>query len=197
MLTRGVCQDLISRFTLDSATEFLFGKDVSSLSAGLVYPPNSPPSTCTVSQNHLVSRFFRAFLEAQSATAFRGRVGKGWRLFEFWGDNVKKHMHICHEYIDPILEEALSKKKALREDGLVSEKNEEEPVKAETLLDHLVNYTEGECSLYYLAHHVCDFVDHVMIRDEIMNIMIAGRDTVRIYFLCCMSYVQSVNLHVW
>ncbi|KAF9016963.1 cytochrome P450, partial [Hymenopellis radicata] len=34
-------QDVVSRFTLDSATEYLFGKDVESLSAGLPYPPLS------------------------------------------------------------------------------------------------------------------------------------------------------------
>ena len=35
-------QDLVSRFTLDCATAFLFGADVRSLDAGLAYAPHSP-----------------------------------------------------------------------------------------------------------------------------------------------------------
>ncbi|KAF8451110.1 cytochrome P450 [Boletus edulis BED1] len=156
-------QDMISRFTLDSATEFLFGKDVCSLSAGLVYPPNSPLATNVAFQNHPANQFAHAFLGAQLATAYRGRFGKSWRLFELWNDRVKKDMRVCHKFIDPILEEALSRKKALKDAGLIPEKNEKERVvlEGETLLDHLANYTE----------------DISVIRDEILNIMIAGRDT--------------------
>jgi cytochrome P450 len=156
-------QDMISRFTLDSATEFLFGKDVCSLSAGLVYPPKSPLSKNATLDNHPANQFAHAFIEAQLATAYRGRFGQNWRLFEFWSDRVQKYMHVCHEFIDPILKEALAKKNALKEAGLIPEKNEKERevLEGETLLDHLVNYTE----------------DLTVIRDEILNIMIAGRDT--------------------
>lgn len=185
---------MVSRFTLDSATEFLFGRDVCSLSAGLVYPPNSPLATDIAFQNHPANRFFHAFLEAQSETAFRGRVGRQWRLFELGSDRVKKHMHVCHEFIDPILEEALSKKKALKEAGLMPDKNEKETVEGETLLDHLVNYTEGEClaGMYLLscALVLIDCTDHTAIRDEILNIMIAGRDTV------CIRYLNRSSLYV-
>ena len=34
-------QDLISRFTMDASTEFLFGANVDSLGAGIPYPPTS------------------------------------------------------------------------------------------------------------------------------------------------------------
>jgi len=154
-------QDMISRFTMDSATEFLFGKDVRSLSAGLVYPSGSPLARDDAFKNHPANRFFHAFLEAQVETSSRQRAGVNWPLFEFWSDRVKKHMRVCHEFIDPILQEALSKKKAMKEAGLAPEKNDKEVVEGQTLLDHLVNYTE----------------DHALIRDEIFNIMIAGRDT--------------------
>ncbi|KAI9572479.1 cytochrome P450 [Boletus coccyginus] len=156
-------QDMISRFTLDSATEFLFAQDVRSLSAGLVYPPSSPLSTSVAFQDHPANQFAHAFLEAQLATSYRGRFGSPWRLFEFWSDRVGKHMHVCHEFIDPILKAALSKKQELKEVGMIPNGNEKERevLEGETLLDHLVNYTE----------------DLAVIRDEILNIMIAGRDT--------------------
>ncbi|KAG9317011.1 cytochrome P450 [Chiua virens] len=155
-------QDMISRFTLDSATDFLFGKDVCSLSAGLVYPPKSPLSSNVEAQNHPANQFAHAFIEAQSIAAYRGRFGSSWRLSEFWSDRVKKHMHVCQKFIDPILEEALAKKKEMKEAGLIPEKPaEKEVLEGDTLLDHLVDHTE----------------DINVIRDEILNIMIAGRDT--------------------
>ncbi|KAG1776001.1 cytochrome P450 [Suillus placidus] len=155
-------QDMVSRFTLDSATEFLFGKDVCSLSAGLVYPPSSPRSKDVAFENHPANKFAHAFSDAQIATAYRSRFGSAWRLSEFWTDRVKKHMDVCFKFIDPILKEALEKNKMLKEN--VDEKadaKDRDVKEGETLLDHLVNYTE----------------DPIVIRDEILNIMIAGRDT--------------------
>ncbi|KAG2139719.1 cytochrome P450 [Suillus clintonianus] len=155
-------QDMVSRFTLDSASEFLFGKNVCSLSAGLIYPPSSPLSKDIAFENHPANKFAHAFSEAQIATSYRGRFGSAWRLFEFWSDNVKKHMDVCYQFIDPILKEALEKKKALKENSNEKVDKEDIDVKeGETLLGHLVNYTE----------------DPIVIRDETLNIMIAGRDT--------------------
>lgn len=186
---------MISRFTLDSATEFLFGKDVCSLSAGLVYPPKSPLSKNATLDNHPANQFAHAFIEAQLATAYRGRFGQNWRLFEFWSDRVQKYMHVCHEFIDPILKEALAKKNALKEAGLIPEKNEKERevLEGETLLDHLVNYTEGEC-FSQVTIVVCTFIispDLTVIRDEILNIMIAGRDTVNIPWVNRTLHIQT------
>lgn len=137
---------MVSRFTMDSATEFLFGKDVCSLSTGLIYPPSSPLSKDVAFENHPANRFVHAFSNAQIATAYRGRFGSAWRLFEFWTDRVKAHMDVCYEFIDPILKEALDKKQMLKENGMIDEKTEakdREVKEGETLLDHLVNYTEG------------------------------------------------------
>ncbi|KAG1884341.1 cytochrome P450 [Suillus subluteus] len=153
---------MVSCFTLDSATEFLFGKNVCSLSTGLIYPPSSPHSKDVAFANHPADKFAHAFSDAQIATAYRDRFGSAWCLSEFWTDRVKKHMGTCYEFIDPILKEALEKNKMLKEN--IDEKadaKDRDIKEGETLLDHLVNYTE----------------DPVVIRDEILNIMIAGRDT--------------------
>ena len=134
---------MVSRFTLDSATEFLFGKDARSLSVGLVYPPNSPIATDVAFETHPANLFARSFLQAQILTASRERFGRSWRLFEFWSDRVKKPMQVCYKFIDPILKEALEKKRSLK--AAISEKilNDREVLEGETLLDHLVNCTEG------------------------------------------------------
>ncbi|KAI6122904.1 cytochrome P450 [Pisolithus croceorrhizus] len=153
-------QDMTSRFTLDSATEFLFGKSVGSLSAGLVYPKNSLPGQNEEHINHRSNVFARALSEAQAQAMLRTSFGAVWRLAEFWSDRVQKSMEVCHGFIDPILKDALEVKRSVKEGeqsaGLAG--TEEKGFPEDTLLGHLVNY-------------------HAVVRDEIMNILIASRDT--------------------
>ncbi|KII89804.1 hypothetical protein PLICRDRAFT_39976 [Plicaturopsis crispa FD-325 SS-3] len=158
-------QDALSRFTLDSATEFLFGHNVNSLSAGLPYPSASllPASPEHLNNpTHPSNVFAAAFAEAQSLTANRFRLGPIWPLTEFWKDKTKVPMEVVYSFIEPIVEDAISKKRAEGGvnlgDGTVKAR---EVAEGETLLNHLVNYTE----------------DKKIIMDETMNIMIAGRDT--------------------
>ncbi|KIO11875.1 hypothetical protein M404DRAFT_126596 [Pisolithus tinctorius Marx 270] len=158
-------QDMVGRFTLDSATEFLFGKCVNSLSAGLVYPKNSFPGKNMDYINHPSNVFVRAFSEAQSQAAFRSRFGTFWRLVEFWRDRVRSEMEVCYKFIDPVLKEAMEAKRLMKE----SERStgQEQGAFEDTLLGHLVNCTEGKRSV----------TDPTVIRDEIVNILLAGRDT--------------------
>ncbi|KAJ8697745.1 Protein kinase alk2, variant 2 [Pleurotus ostreatus] len=153
-------QDLASRFTLDSATEFLFGQNVRSLSAGLPYPHYDPRSNDPVFKNHPANLFAVAFGEAQSNVALRSRYGINWPLAEPWVDKTAKQMKVVKRFIEPILKEAVERKKAM---GDIEKNNaaDREVKEGETLLDHLVNYTD----------------DRKVLLDEILNIMIAGRDT--------------------
>ncbi|KAI6140938.1 cytochrome P450 [Pisolithus thermaeus] len=156
-------QDMVGRFTLDSATEFLFGKSVGSLSAGLVYPKHSPPGQNEEYVNHPSNLFARAISEAQSQAMLRSSFGTIWRLAEFWRDRIEKDMKVCHGFIDPILKDALDMKRSIKEGGQFTGKvcTEEKGFLEDTLLGHLVNCTE----------------DPAIIRDEIVNILIAARDT--------------------
>ncbi|KAJ7031177.1 cytochrome P450 [Mycena alexandri] len=146
-------QDVASRFTLDSATEFLFGKSADSLSAGLAYPDSlshlNPPSFW----DHPSNVFVHAFMEGQRLQVDRGRFGSKWRLLEFWTDRIQPHRKIIDQFIDPIVDDALAKKV---EGSTLKSKPE-----AETLLSHLLLGTD----------------DRQIIRDEILNILVAGRDT--------------------
>ncbi|TFK35048.1 cytochrome P450 monooxygenase pc-2 [Crucibulum laeve] len=150
-------QDMVSRFTLDSATEFLFGNDVKSLSAGLPYPHNS--SHADTSQFHPANEFAHAFSTAQSLTAWRSRFGVHWPLFEFWEDKMKKHLNVIHSFIDPIVAEAVSNYQSLR--TAAREKFDTEVRDDQTLLENLVSSTQ----------------DPIILRDEIMSLLVAGRDT--------------------
>ncbi|KAJ7174420.1 cytochrome P450 [Mycena filopes] len=148
-------QDLASRFTLDSATEFLFGRSVDSISAGLPYPESSPLADAPSFLNHPSNDFVRSFIQSQILTAQRASYGPHWPLLEFWKDRVKPHRKIIDGYIDPILNEALAGKRA----GGVDKEKEEG--REETFLSDLVKATD----------------DKEVIRDAIFNILIAGRDT--------------------
>ena len=129
-------QDVMSRFTLDCATEFLFGTDVRSLSAGLPYPPGlAPAQTTTPFSQHPADRFSRAFFEAQKVSAMRGAYGNLWQLLEFFRDKTDEHMAVIDMFVEPVICEAIARKKT----GGCQAK----PGDDDTLLDHLVNYTEG------------------------------------------------------
>ena len=141
-------QDLVSRFTMDSATEFLFGKDVCSLDAPLPYPSSYAPSEFQSDEGanrsrtvHPADRFVNAFQKALEATAIRGRYLQSWPIMEFWKDRVKEHLAAVDEFIDPIVDEALQRKAAA---GFDAEKEQAREIRDdETLLEHLVKYTDG------------------------------------------------------
>lgn len=122
------------RFTLDSASEFLFGADVHSLSAGLPYPKTSPLSANR--KPHRSDQFANSFMAAQSAASSRSRYGDSWPLGEFWEDKVKKQMANVYAFVDPIIKDALARKKD-------SEKLSVDDQEGDVLLTHLINVTDG------------------------------------------------------
>ncbi|KAI1789057.1 cytochrome P450 [Ganoderma leucocontextum] len=164
-------QDLVSRFTLDSATEFLFGHCVHSLNHDLPYAHNDQhPLEVAPPSRGASARFSEAFTGVQDALAVRLRTGWTWAFSEVFKGRTRDHMEIVDAYLQPILEEAVRKnqsaaskpKKAMDDDD------------GETLLGHLVKQTQ----------------DPTILHDETLNIMIAGRDTTAatltfaVYLLC-------------
>jgi hypothetical protein len=128
-------QDLMSRFTLDAATDFLFGNCVDSLSANLPYPCNAalalPPSP-DASHGDAADNFATAFRTAQVVVHRRQYVGWLWPLTEIFEDKTSKSMRLVNAFVEPIIKEALERKQRVV--------NEDD----ETLLDHLVKATDGK-----------------------------------------------------
>ncbi|KAH7927164.1 cytochrome P450 [Leucogyrophana mollusca] len=145
-------QDLISRFTLDSATEFLFGHCLQTLTAGLPYPYNVNKSG---RDSSVAESFASAFAGAQHAIAKRNLLGEIWPLLEIFTDRTAKHMKIVNAFLDPILKDAIQKHNQM-------EKLEKDASSGEeTLLDILLQHT----------------TDFTVLKDEVLNILLAGRDT--------------------
>ncbi|KAH9832996.1 cytochrome P450 [Rhodofomes roseus] len=172
-------QDLVSRFTMDSATEFLFGACVHSLRSTLPYPhnvsaasPSSPfpsaslPSTVSPATAGVdkAEAFAAAFSKAEHLCAERATMGEIWPFAEMRKDKTREHMHVVDEYLHPILEEALRKKaEREREKKAMGGKavDADEIEEGETLIDHLAKFTN----------------DLTVLHDEVLNILLAGRDT--------------------
>ncbi|KAG8728330.1 hypothetical protein FRC12_021836, partial [Ceratobasidium sp. 428] len=153
-------QDLVSRFTMDSATEFLFGVDVGSLGEPLAGTEGSN------SNSNSSARFAKAFSSVQEKIVTRFTLANAWSYIEMFWDRTSEDMRVIHGYVEPILREKLEKKK--RGELKIDKEGEEEA----TLLDHLVQHTD----------------DEKIIMDELINILVAGRDTTAstLTFLCYM-----------
>ncbi|KAJ7135106.1 cytochrome P450 [Mycena filopes] len=177
-------QELMGRVTLDSASDFLFGHDFKSLATPLSYPfylTSSASSASPESASSLASHdsalaaaprsFAPAFLAAQDITAIRIRYTSFWPLAEFWEDQIKAPMRTVEEFLDPILEGVIAKRREAKAESVPStpvsgtfpatSKGSGAP-EPETLLEHLIEYTD----------------DVKVLRDELLNISVAGRDTV-------------------
>ncbi|KAF8126333.1 cytochrome P450 [Boletus edulis] len=143
--------DAVSRFTLDSASEFLFGHCIDTLAAGLPYPYNfSRPGVVSQDSKNVALDFASAFAAAQQAMTRRNLVGGTWPLWELFRDPLKEPMK------SPILKDAIAKQKASQ--GLPDADKDAED---ETLLDHLMRQT----------------TDIKILKDQTLNILLAGRDT--------------------
>jgi hypothetical protein len=131
----------VSRFTIDSATEFLLGSSICTLSAGLPYPASSPLANSDAFVNHPSNTFTRAFEFAQFFSMRRAGYGSSWPLAEFWKDKVKPHRKIIDQFIEPILAVALTKQVAVMNEASTDRRKLDTEV--ETLLSHLLNHTQG------------------------------------------------------
>jgi cytochrome P450 len=144
-------QDLVSRFTLDSATEYLFGHDVGSLSANIPYPSSAAHLNKPSFYNHPSTIFVKAFSEGQNSSVSRSFYGDDWPLFEFWSDKVAPLRMVMDNFTEPLLEDTLAKR------NLKASKEAENG----NLLAYLVQSTQ----------------DKTILKDELVNLLVAGRDT--------------------
>ena len=109
------------------------------------YPHNSSQAQLAQSSLHLdpATRFAKAFSDAQLITLSRARFGLLWPLFEFWKDRMVEPIKIVHEWIDPIVADAVAK----RNKADLSKENAEE-TEEKTLLEEMASSTDG---MYHLS----------------------------------------------
>lgn len=134
-------QTLFFQLTLDSATEFLFGESVESLTS----PEGSEQEI-----------FGRSFDYAQGRLGNRSRLGKLVALFR--EKEFDQACNIVHRFVDNIVLRALERSQPKDAEKVIDGKGEKQRY---VFLDELINSTR----------------DPKQLRDELLNILLAGRDT--------------------
>ena len=135
-------QELFFRFTIDSATEFLFGKGVGSL---------RQQATGEVTNE---VAFAKAFNAAQTAISMRSRLG----LMRYVYSDKKgdEAIRFCHAYVDQFVDEAVKYREKLDVEKTASDRHEK----------------------YVFLHELAkETRDKKRLRDELLNVLLAGRDT--------------------
>ncbi|KAJ7574261.1 cytochrome P450 [Mycena floridula] len=160
-------QDLVGRFTLDAASEFLFGRCLDTLQGVLPVAGKAKVGPKGSSTDDDFGTFAKSFDDVQVQLGRRLMIGNAWPLFELFEDKTEADSKVVHGWLDPIVARALQDKADRLKDG---GKNLED---GQTLLSHLTDSTD----------------DAVLIRNQIVNMLLAGKDTTAaaltfvIYFL--------------
>ena len=136
---------------MDSATEFLFGHDVGSLSANIPYPESAAHLNKPSFYDHPSTIFVKAFTEGQYLTVVRSSLGNDWPLFEFWSDKVAPLRKVMDKFTEPLMEEALARRNLELSENGADVKDDG----SGTLLAHLVKHTQGKESPLNLLRRRC------------------------------------------
>lgn len=147
---------------MDTSTEFLFGKSTESQRdaslreehgevikrRGSIFDPTNPPAPI-VSTSGIINgeTFSEAFDNASQFVTIRLRLGN--LAWLYTTKNFRRNCQIVHEYADKLISEAAQKTP------------EEKEGKHDKLLDSILQSTS----------------DHIDVRSQLLNALIAGRDT--------------------
>jgi hypothetical protein len=132
--------------------------------------------------SHPTNRFIRAFTDAQYLISRRSRLGHIWKLGEIRRDKSKKFVVDIDRLLRPITEAALARGRDMAKLSADS-KLPGEIENDMTFLDHMVTQTQGtvdnDSNNPKAIFDLSSCTDPEIIRDSLMNMLIAGRDTVR------------------
>ncbi|CCO35185.1 Cytochrome P450 52E1 [Rhizoctonia solani AG-1 IB] len=153
-------QDLYARLTIDAACEFLFSStSLNTLSLPLPIAYKAEMGARGTAAPTSYGSFVSAFDDAQSIIPIRGRMGPYvWPVAEWKQDKVMACREVVNEWVSeqPLLESAINR----REQYLKAGGDKSQPA-GDTFIDDLVSSTE----------------DKTLIMDELVNMLLAARDT--------------------
>ncbi|KAG8736136.1 hypothetical protein FRC10_009658 [Ceratobasidium sp. 414] len=147
-----------ARLTMDAAGEFLFSTaDINSLDGKLPVAGHAKIGPRGTAVETSYGDFVRAFDEVQVLIPVRGRMGQYiWPLVEMKEDKAKRYRNVIDQWVQPLLDSAFTRRKQWILDG-----GDEKSPAGDTFLDDLVSSTN----------------DRTLIADELVNILLAARDT--------------------
>lgn len=132
-------QDLYARFSLDAASEFLFGERLDTLHGSLPVAGEAKLGTKGTATDDAFGAFVKAFEASQSIITTRAIRGYFWPIRELLRDEAEPHAEIISKFLEPIVQRALDRKKKMRQAGVTPS------TEHDTFLDYLTDNTEGRC----------------------------------------------------
>ncbi|KAI0076688.1 cytochrome P450 [Panus rudis PR-1116 ss-1] len=166
-------QDLYARFTLDTASEVLFGEKLNTLHGALPIPGQTGLSAKGSATNDEFGSFAQSFEKAQEIIIERTNRGYFWPIYQLFKDDVQPHAETIDRFLDPIISRVLLHKQQMRKAGIVS------TVEHSTFLEYLTDNTE----------------DPKVLRDQLLNILLASRDTTSC-LLTFVTYIMAMHPEV-
>lgn len=130
-------QDLYARFTIDAASEFLFGKNLDTLSKQLPKAGSPDMGPRGSSTDDAWGTFVKAFEAVQHIITVRARTGVIWPVFELLDDKTAPYVETIRQWIDPLVRQTLDERAACKQAGINGNLEEK------TFLEHLADCTEG------------------------------------------------------
>ena len=134
-------QDLFARFTLDSASEFLFGQNLDTLSLARPEPGKAKMGPKGSATNDEFGSFAQGFELAQCVVTQRARLGYFWPFAELRKNKIKEACNITKKWLDPLVKRAIEEKADAKRSGI------EAPVSERTFMEHLAQSTDGTSNL--------------------------------------------------
>lgn len=129
-------QDLYARFTLDSASEFLFGKNLDTLSQPRPLAGRARMGPKGSALEGSWGSFAHSFETAQINVTTRARIGHWWPLLELSKDMNKEHAEVVHGWLDPLVADSLS-------DAGYSTRRSSKDLSGTSFLQYLAENTKG------------------------------------------------------
>jgi hypothetical protein len=130
-------EDLIARFTVDTASEFLFGENLDTLS----YRDDGFHS------------FTSAFTGIQTLIRRRTTLGNYWPILELFQDKSEQNKRIIRSWVDPLVVRAVQIQKEMKEKGQTVNPDDC------TFLEYLATKTEGPHPWLLASIKMTDYVD--------------------------------------
>lgn len=130
-------QDLYARFTLDTASEALFGERLDTLHRALPIPGKSTMSAKGSATKDEFGDFVQSFEVAQEIVVRRSGKGYFWPATQLLKDDIEPHADVISKFLEPMISRVLRNKAQMKKAGIVP------TVEQSTFLDYLADNTEG------------------------------------------------------
>ena len=140
-------QDLLQRFTLDSAALFLWGHALNTLDLPLTQPGRvvlGPKGSAPADGGSEWDEFTNAFESVAVLITRRGVQGDTWPLLELFKDKTEEPIQAIMDWLEPLVRQAMDRKaKRIEGDAKVSSHDDDT-----VFLDYLSDRTDGASSFF-------------------------------------------------